>query len=104
MIPLVYNWRRAGGLARRILQIIWDSIEDSDEFFEAYKTFATIKTMGAGGTSESIGDSGRKWVTPDEVVFLGQIGPAALLIIGDDEETVQLGLDEFFKALQPPTP
>ena len=41
---------------------------------------------------------------PEEVVFLGQIGPAILLIIGGDEETVQLGFDEFFNALQPPTP
>jgi len=74
------------------VQISWDSVEDSGEFFESYKTFAGIKRQEVGGTSESVGGSGRRWVMPDETVFLGQIGPAILLVVGDDEKLVATGI------------
>ena len=32
-----------------ILQIRWDTLADSDEFFDAYRVFAGIKTQGEGG-------------------------------------------------------
>ena len=87
---------------RLLVAIInWDSFPDSSEFYRAYKVFQGVKTQGTGVTSSSIGDSGRKWVTTDRTVFLGQTGPATLLLIGDDEETVGRGLEQLFEALQP---
>jgi hypothetical protein len=87
-----------------IIQIKWDSLEDSGEFFDACQIFGGIKTQGGGGTSEKVGDSGRKWVTSDETVFLGQIGPTILLIIGDAEDLVGRGLVLLFDALAEQTP
>ena len=44
------------------------------------------------------------WVTPDETVFLGQIGPVTLLIIRDEEDHVTKSLGLVFEAMteQPP--
>ena len=68
-----------------VLLIKWDSFEDSGEFFQAYEVFAGIKMQEDGGNSESVGQSGRKWVMPERTIFLGQIGPVIMLIIGDNE-------------------
>jgi hypothetical protein len=87
-----------------IMQIKWDSLQDSAEFFDAYKTFVGVKTQGTETTSDKVGESGRKWVTPDETVFLGQIGPTILLIIGDNGDIVGRGLELLFDALAERTP
>ena len=96
----------SGPAAERLLivQIRWDSVQDSGEFFESYKTFAGIKRQEVGGTSESVGESGRRWVMPDETVFLGQIGPAILLVVGDDEKLVATGIQLVLDALTAATP
>ena len=87
-----------------VSQIMWDTFPDSSEFFELYQVFVTIKLQGTESTSSRLGDTARKWVTADETIFVGQVGPATLLIIGDDEPTVGIALDELFKALETPAP
>ena len=86
-----------------ILQVKFDSFNDSAEFFDAYKAFVAVKTQGAA-VPETISQTATKWVTPDEAVFLGQIGPAILLIIGDKEEFVQKALESVAELLQSSTP
>ena len=96
----------SGPTAERMLvaQINWDTFEDSAEFFDAYKLFASIKTQGLSATSEAVGQSGRKWVTPEETIFVGQAGPTILLIIGPDETLVGQALQLLFESMEPPTP
>ena len=66
--------------------------------------FGGIKNQRVGGRFELVGNTGRKWVMPDETIFLGQIGPVILLIIGDEEVTVQEGLGYLFEALEAAAP
>ena len=87
-----------------VSQIMWDTFQDSSEFFELYQVFVTIKMQGTESTSSRLGDTARKWVTADETIFVGQVGPAILMVIGDDETTVGIALEELFKALDTPTP
>lgn len=83
-----------------VLLIEWDSFEDSREFFQAYEVFAGIKIQQDGGNSESVGQSGRKWVMPERTIFLGQIGPVIMLIIGDNEPQVEAALGHPDEALR----
>ena len=78
----------------------WDDFQEADEFFEAYKTFATIKATQAEGNSEAVGESGRKWVMKDQTIFAGQIGPVVMLVIGNTEELVSTALSLLFEALE----
>ena len=78
----------------------WDDFQEADEFFEAYKTFATIKSTQAEGNSEAVGESGRKWVMKDQTIFAGQIGPVVMLVIGNTEELVSTALSLLFEALE----
>ena len=90
---------------RLLLSVIrWDTLEDSKEFFDAYQVFVGIRMQGKGVTSERLGDNGRKWVTEDETIFVGQTGPGTVLIVGDDEDIVGQSLDLLFESLQVSTP
>ena len=40
--------------------IKWDTFDDSAEFFQAFEVFAGIKLQQVGGTSDAVGESGRK--------------------------------------------
>ena len=65
----------------------------------------SLKTADVEGVAtQAVGETGRRWITPDQTVFAGRIGPAVLLIIGDDDTLVQQGLDKFFEALSEPGP
>ena len=73
---------------------VWDSEIDGKEFFEAYQEFVALKYPGPEGSAANLGESGRRWVTPDGTIFLGQqFTGSALLIIGDSEELVGLALE-----------
>ena len=97
-----------GPEAERVLiwMIAWDSFDESAEFFGAYQVFVGVKfqTQGITASSSAVGQSGRKWVAPDETIFLGQLGPTVLLIIGDDEDIVSQALDHLFAALEEQAP
>ena len=82
-----------GPEAERLLlaTVKWDTPEDSKQFYDAYQVFVGIKTRGAG-TSVPVGETGRKWIMPNETIFVGQLGDKILLIIGDEEEDVGKGL------------
>ena len=82
-----------------ILAIMWDSFEDSVEFFEAYQIYYGIKTQGTEVTSSRT-QSERRWVTPDETVFLVQSGPLTMLLIGDQKELVEQGLQLLGESLR----
>ena len=87
-----------------LMMIAWDSFQDSAEFFDAYQVFMGIKTQGANVSSKG-NETGRKWAIPDvETVFIGNTGPAILLIIGDDEDIVDLSLEQLSEALQSQAP
>ena len=86
----------SGPEGNRVLVSItnWDTPQDASEFSDAYQVFVGIKTQGQGAKSTSIGDTGRKWVTPDVTIFLGRLNANDLLIvIGDDEDLVGLALE-----------
>ena len=87
-----------------VLLIKWDSFEDSREFFQMYEVFADIKMQQDGGDSESVGQTGRKWVMPERTIFLGQIGPVIMLIIGDNEPQVEAALGHLDEALRENVP
>ena len=85
---------------RLLVSIIgWDTFQDAAEFFNAYQVFAGIKVQEEGGSTTSLGDSGRKWSTPDRTIFMGRTGATVLLIVGDDEGTVGTALELLFEAL-----
>ena len=85
---------------RALVSLIkWDSFAESAEFFDAYQVFAGIKLQEDGGTSEEVGESGRKWIFPERTVFLGQLGPVVTLIVADDEDLVGTVLGHLFEAL-----
>ena len=92
----------SGPEAERLLiaMISWDSFEDSTEFFKAYELFVNIKTQGTDTTSSPAGPDAYKWIMPDQAIFLGQLGPAILLVIGDDEDLVSEGLSNLFDAME----
>ena len=79
--------------------ITWDSFQEAAQFYNTYQVFVGVKMRATGATSETVGESGRKWVTPEEAIFVGQIGPAILLIIGPDENIVGTALQLLFEAL-----
>jgi hypothetical protein len=81
----------------------WDSFEDSAELFDAYQVFVGVKTQGKEATTKG-DERGRKWVTSEETTFLGNTGPATLLIIGDDEDIVDQALQALTVGSQPQTP
>ena len=80
--------------------VSFDSFQDRAEFFDAYTVFGTIKVQEDGGTSAPLGDTGRKWVMPEQTIFMGQDGPIVLWIIGSDEKIVGTALDLLFEGLQ----
>jgi hypothetical protein len=85
---------------RALVSLIkWDSFAESAEFFEAYQVFAGIKLQQDGGTSEEVGESGRKWIFPERTIFLGQLGPVVTLIVADNNDLVGSVLGHLFEAL-----
>ena len=84
--------------------ITWDGFQEAAQFYNTYQVFVGVKTRATGATSETVGESGRKWVTPEEAIFVGQIGPAILLIIGPDENIVGTALQLLFEALESRAP
>ena len=90
---------------RVLLSVIrWDSTEDSKEFFDAYQVFVGVRLHGKNVVSSRLGDNGRKWVTDEETIFVGQTGPGIVLIVGDEEDAVGRALDLLFQTLQEFTP
>ena len=88
-----------------VSQVRFDSFQDRAEFFAAYTVYGTIKVQQAGGSSESVGSEGRKWVMPDQTIFMAQNGPAVLWIIGKDDDIVGTALkllDEGLRAQASP--
>lgn len=83
-----------------ILQIRWDDVSDSKEFFDAYRVFASFKTQGQEAQTGNVGETACRSVSADETVFLGQQGPAIFLIIGPDTGTVETALNLFLAWLQ----
>ena len=53
-----------------------------------------------GGCQPGAGPDAYKWIMPDQAIFLGQLGPAILLVIGDDEDLVSEGLTNMFDAME----
>ena len=92
----------SGPEAERLLlmQIRWDNVEDSKQFFDAYKLFLGLKTQGQEAQSGALGKTGWISISPDETVFLGQQGPAIFLIIGPNQGTVDKALKLFLAWLQ----
>ena len=89
-----------GGVLLLLMQIRWDNVDDSKQFFDAYKLFLGLKTQGQEAQSGALGKTGWTSISPDETVFLGQQGPAIFLIIGPDQGTVNKALDLFLAWLQ----
>ena len=83
-----------------VLMTAWDSPQDASEFSDAYQVFVGVKTQGQGATSSNIGDTGRKWIAPDQAIFLGRVGPnIVLIVISDDDDLLGRTLDLVVDAL-----
>ncbi len=80
-----------------VMQIFWDTLADSDEFFNAYKVFGTVHLPGS--KSEAIGSAGWKWEAADETIFVGQQGQVSLLVIGPTFDLVDSALSLLVEAL-----
>ena len=99
-----------GPLGERLLisMISWDTFQYAAEFLDAFQVFMGVKYQGVEGVSSDGDQSTRRWVTPDETVFVGRIGPAILWITGESRAVVGEALDLVASALQPastfPTP
>jgi hypothetical protein len=92
-----------GPLGERLLisMISWDTFEYAAEFLDAFQVFMGVKYQGVEGVS-TVGDqSSRRWVAPDETVFVGRIGPAILWITGESRAVVADALDLVATALAP---
>ena len=95
-----------GPLGERLLisMISWDTFEYAAEFFDAFQVFMGVKYQGVEGVTSEGDQSTRRWVAPDETVFVGQIGPAILWITGESRTAVEEALDLVATALQPTAP
>ena len=61
--------------------------------------------QGQSATSSNIGDTGRKWVTPDRAIFLGRVGPNnVLIVISDDDDLLGRTLNLVVDALDTSSP
>ena len=95
-----------GPLGERLLisMISWDTFQDAAEFLDAFQVFMGVKYQGVEGVSSDGDQSTRQWVTPDETVFVGRIGPAILWITGESRAMVGEALELVADALQPDSP
>lgn len=83
-----------------LAQIQFDSGPEADEFFDAFRLFMGIATQGTDTTTQQVGQTGRLWTTEGgKTIFLGESPPAALLIVGDEQDAVQEALDQLVAAL-----
>ena len=82
-----------------VWQIQFDTGADADQFLEAYRVFMRVATQGTD-TRQEAAPTGNLWVTNGgKAVSLGEAGPAMLLVIGDDEDTVLEALSQLSQAL-----
>lgn len=82
-----------------VWQIQFDTGADADQFLEAYRVFMRVATQGTD-TRQEAAPTGNLWVTEGgKAVSLGEAGPAMLLVIGDDEDTVLEALSQLSQAL-----
>ena len=66
----------------------WDTVEDADEFFQAYLDFVHEKSQGQWELVEMAEDM-RLWVGINSSSYLALEGVTALLVIGPDRATVE---------------
>ncbi len=98
----------SGPAAERLLvmQIRWDTFDDSAEFFRAYRDFWTAKIAvmpeeaRANVRVDALGETGMRWETPGQTTFVGQQGPVILLVIGDTLDLVGQGLTALLEAMR----
>jgi len=77
-----------------VLNSLWDSVSDSQEFFDAYITFVQEKSGGAW--TLYLTDVGKRWWKTDGLsLYLSQKGNGVLLIIAPDQVTTEGVLAEF---------
>jgi hypothetical protein len=95
-----------GPLGERLLisMISWDTFQDAAEFLDAFQVFMGVKYPEVEGVSSGIDQSSRRWVAPDETVFVGRVGPAILWITGESRAVVGEALELVASALQPTSP
>ena len=89
-------------LGRLLLaQLHFDSIQDAEEFYQAFQAFMGAATEGTQTRVQTVSDTGQLWSTEGgKTVFLGESPPAALLIVGDDFDAVEEALQKLGEAMQ----
>ena len=70
------------------MRFSWDTVEDADEFFQAYLDFVAAKSQGEWELVETDTNL-RLWVGEDISVFLGFAGGDSVVVIGPDRSTVE---------------
>lgn len=71
-----------------VLSTMWDTLEDSTEFFKAYHEFAREK-HGSDVLYRTDNSTQIWWIGSGETTFLRQDGDGVLLILADDEALVR---------------
>jgi hypothetical protein len=77
-----------------VMQSVWDTDEDAEEFFSAYINL--VDTKYSGTWDLTLSEQGKRWWNDQETsVYLSQSGDDILLIIAPDETTVEVVLPQF---------
>lgn len=77
-----------------VMQSVWDTDTDAEEFFSAYIDFIGNKSLGTWELALS--EQGKRWWNDQAVsVYLSKNGDEVLLIIAPDETTVEAVLPQF---------
>ena len=84
-------FRDDGGRPLIAMRFSWDTVEDADEFFQAYLDFAGWKGQGRWTLVET-GENTRLWVGEDISVHLSLEGDRTLVIIGPAQAVVEMVL------------
>ncbi len=74
-----------------LLRLSWESTDDAEEFFSAYATF-----MQRAGVGPSLTDDPARglWRTEGQATYLSRDGEEVLLVLGSDQEALDLVLTE----------
>ncbi|UCC59594.1 MAG: hypothetical protein JSW38_08820 [Dehalococcoidia bacterium] len=77
-----------------VMQSVWDTDEDAEEFFSAYIDLVDTKSLGTWDLTLS--ERGKKWWNDQKTsIYLSRSGDDVLLIIAPDETTVESILPHF---------
>jgi hypothetical protein len=87
-------WEDSDRSGLLVMQSVWDTDVDAEEFFTAYIDFVDMKSLGTWDLTLS--NQGKRWWNAQDMsVYLSISGDEVLLIIAPDESVVKAVLPQF---------